>query len=286
MAGYLSAVISAILYGLIPLFSIGILSNGGTPLTIVTLRFLLIIPFIFLIASFKKISLKVSQTELKRIFFLSQAYMATSCLLSFSYQYIPAGMSTCIHFIYPTLVLFIYIFAFHEPISLRKLFCALLGLLGVYSFYTPGETASAFGMLLAFLSAWTFASYIVYDEKSGIIHQNPYTVCFYLSIFCGLETGFLALIKNEMTFFLPWQAWIMALFLALGSTLLPIVLVQISIRYIGAEKTSFLSTFEPLTSVLSGILFLQETITPRTIIGIFCILISAGSLAIIKHPTA
>ncbi|MCB6608555.1 EamA family transporter [[Clostridium] symbiosum] len=48
---------------------------------------------------------------------------------------------------------------------------------------------------------------------------------------------------------------------------------------IGPQKSSMLSTFEPLTSVAAGAALFGEPVTPRTAIGITCILCAVLLLA-------
>lgn len=57
------------------------------------------------------------------------------------------------------------------------------------------------------------------------------------------------------------------------------LLFQLGNRFIGAQSASMLSTFEPLTSVVIGILVYHEVLTVRLGIGIFCILLAVFLLA-------
>ena len=45
------------------------------------------------------------------------------------------------------------------------------------------------------------------------------------------------------------------------------VLFQAGTFRCGAQRAAILSTFEPLTSILVGILFLDESLTPRILLG-------------------
>lgn len=273
--GYLFAIGSAVLYGTMPFLAKEIFACGGTELTVVALRFLFAVPIVFLIVRIMKIPLKITSVEFGKLFLLAQGYVLTNILLCFSYNYISSGMATTIHFIYPALVFFIHVSIFSEKFDRIKLICAVLGLAGVFCFYTPGEAASGVGMILAFCSAWTYAFYIIFDEKSGMALMNPYKLCFYISVICGLEASFFAVLRDEFVTKLPFKAWGFVIILALGVTVLAIVLAQESLKRIGAEKISFLSTFEPMTSLVLGIALMGETLNFRTVIGITCVLTSA-----------
>ena len=282
LTGYGCAVASAVLYGLLPVLAKEFYALGGTALTFVSARFLLSAVIAAAAARVRGISLAGSRKELFKMFLLVQGYMLTNILLSVSYEYISAGLSTTIHFLYPTLVLVVCVVLFGEKLSVSGGVCAVLGLVGVACLGAPGESASVTGLFLAFASAITYAFYVVYDDKSGLAAQNPFRLCFYISVIGGMEALLLGKITGGLHFDLPPSAWLIVLAVALGPTVASISLVQVSLRVIGAGKTSFLSTFEPLTSVVLGIVLLGEQVTVRTGIEILCILCSAGILAVKK----
>lgn len=281
MLGYICSIGSAVLYGCLPLLAKGIYASGASELMVVALRFSLAALPAFLLMRWNHVPLGVTKKELGALFIMAQGYILTASLLFFSYSYIPSGMSTTLHFMYPVIVLAIGTLVFREKLNATKLTCAALGVAGVFFFYTPGGAVSGFGILLAFASACTYAFYVVFDERSGMVQMNPYKLCFFISLFCGLEASAAAALRGEMRLsVLTSRAWGLAFLLSFGSTVFAIVLVQIGIRLIGAEKCSFLSTFEPLTSVVIGIAVMGEKLTVRTGAGIVCILVSALVLAL------
>lgn len=61
--------------------------------------------------------------------------------------------------------------------------------------------------------------------------------------------------------------------IAVLATLLPIYFVFLSLRTIDGTKASILSVFEPIVTVILGIVFLQEKITFYQFAGIFIVLV-------------
>lgn len=53
-----------------------------------------------------------------------------------------------------------------------------------------------------------------------------------------------------------------------------VMLFQKGTFLIGAQRAAILSTFEPITSIFVGILFLNETLTPRILLGSAIILVA------------
>lgn len=279
MMGYLCAAGSAVLYGLLPFLSVVFYGGGGSPLLLVALRFLLSSLFFLILSQVRKNSLRVGKGKIFQIFVLAQGYMLTNLLLSLSYEYIPTGMATAIHFIYPILVLLVCTVLFKERLTGTGILCALLGVAGVACFYTPQGTASVPGMIMALGSAFAYAFYVIFDDKAGLSEMPPLSFGFYLSVFCGLEGILAASLSGEMSVNLSISAWLSVTAVAAGPTVLSVLLVQLGLARIGAGKVSFLSTFEPLTSAVLGIFLLDESVTLFTGLGIACILLSAVLLA-------
>ena len=58
---------------------------------------------------------------------------------------------------------------------------------------------------------------------------------------------------------------------------------QVGVKCIGPQNTAILSTFEPITSVILGILVYQESFSLRTLLGCLCILSSVIIVAKMKE---
>ena len=74
--------------------------------------------------------------------------------------------------------------------------------------------------------------------------------------------------------------WGWCVLFALGVTCGSVVLFQQGTFLIGGERTSILSTFEPITSVVAGVLFLQETMGVRDVVGIVLVLTASTLIAV------
>lgn len=103
--GILDTIASAILFGCMPMFVKAIMAGNGNTLTITGLRFFLSLPVLFLFLKKKKISLAISGKESRQIFFLTVfGYGITPILLFASYNFIPSGMVTIVHFCQPAFI--------------------------------------------------------------------------------------------------------------------------------------------------------------------------------------
>ncbi|MBC8587537.1 DMT family transporter [Paratissierella segnis] len=279
--GYIYTILSAIIFGLMPLGAKLIYNNGSNSITLVFHRFLFSAPFLYFLAKSKsKESLRISRDKFKKIFFLSIGYISTPVLLLSSYNYISSGTATTIHFIYPVLVLLGCAIFYKEKINFAKGLSCLLCMIGLLTFYTPGDDSAFLGFVLSFMSGITYAFYIIRFAKSNLEGMDPFTISFYLSLIGSVELLLISIVTNTLTFDLTPIAWVLTILLAVFTSAIGTILFQKGTILIGPQKSSLLSTFEPLTSVIVGVFVFKETLGASSVVGIILILISVVLLSI------
>ena len=271
--GKFLAILSAVIFGLNPILAKVIYANGGNSIELAFFR-MLFGGFSLFLAHFlvESETLRVTRTQFKKLFICSLGYCSTPLLLFSSYQYLSSGMATTIHFVYPTLVLIGDIVFFKEKITARKFVCGGLCMLGSLCFYTPNGTGSLLGILLAFISGITYSFYIIYLSRSGLQDIPPFKLAWWLCGFSSVEVGLVAVLMRQLTFSMNGIAWCSTIIFAVICTSIATVAFQLGAKYCGPETASMLSTFEPLTSVIVGILIYHERLSLRSAVGIVCIL--------------
>ena len=75
------------------------------------------------------------------------------------------------------------------------------------------------------------------------------------------------------------SGWCCAFALALTVNVGAVVLFQQGTFLVGGERASILSTFEPITGVLLGVLVFRETVGARTLLGTCLVLLAAVCIA-------
>lgn len=273
--GASATIASAILFGCMPMFVKTILKGGSNTLTVTGLRFLLPVPALFFYLKQKKISLAISKKEARQIFFLTVfGYGITPILLFASYNFIPSGMATTIHFCYPAFTILGCIFFLKQKPQIQKLLCIVLCMAGILLFYNGGENTTVLfpGMLLAFTSGITYSFYIIYLDASGLQSMDTFKLIFYMQLLASpmifLVVGFTGNLAMPQTF----TAWFVTIFMALSLCFISVSGFQIGVKYIGPANTTILSTFEPITSLIVGVFLYREPLTLRNIIGCIAIL--------------
>ena len=161
--GYLFTVLSAVIYGLIPMAAKIAYANGMNSISVIFFRNFLAIPILLGLTAAKGEPIRVSSKKE----FLQAATLALLCtsitplLLFTSYQYIPGGTATTFHFIYPAVTILGGVVLFRQKANAGRFLCVALCSLGIALFYTPGQELNLFGSAVALASGVTYALYIL-----------------------------------------------------------------------------------------------------------------------------
>lgn len=282
--GVIAVIISAVVFGSMPLMAKIIYREGGNPITLTLLRFLLILPFLYiLIKKNDNLTLKLTKEELKKLTIIGvMGYATTPLLLYSSYNHIPSGMATTIHFVYPVLVILGCILFYKEKTSHIKRVSVLLCLLGVILFFDGNGDINIIGIILSFASSITYAFYTIYFEKSGLKNMSVLKSTFYLCIIAAIFTFIFGMVTKSLTINIKPLGWIMSIALSLIVGLGGASLFQIGVKIIGSQNTAILSTFEPITSVIIGVLILNEGFGIKTVLGVLLIVIAVVLISVFE----
>ncbi len=282
--GFLATVISATFFGFIPLMVKVVCSGGGNTLTAAFYRFALSLPVLYIYLKCKKIPMGITKTQLRDIILITVfGYGGTTLILFSSYNYIPLGMATTIHFTYPVFTILGCLIFLHEKVRVSKIAAVALSFSGILFFYNADGSVSAPGVALAFVSGMTYAFYTIYLRESSLKDMDSVKLIFCLNTVGAVMMGAVALITGDFTVGLTPTAWAVAVFLAVSASFIGVLGYQVGVKYIGPQNTSILSTFEPITSVIVGVLVYNEGFSLRTLLGCLCILSSVIIVAKIKE---
>ena len=278
--GYTFVLISAVIYGCMPLMAKYIYADGVNPLTLVFLRNFLALPSLAILALINDKTLKVPLKVLPPISLVSfLGCTITPILLFSSYQYLASGTATVFHFIYPAVVVVCELLIFKKKARLGNILGVVLCLAGVCCFYTPGQIPNLTGSLLALGSGVLFASYILslsfFKEKMG----TGFLFSFYIALSSSIFTLLIGIFTNSIMLPSSLNGWLLCLLFANLVTTGAVVLFQQGAFIIGGEKASILSSVEPATSVIVGAIVFLEPMSIPVIIG--SILVIGASIVVI-----
>lgn len=273
--GTAMVIASAVLFGLMPLLTKIAYAGGCGTCTVVFGRFAFGAAASALAAALGGHRLfDLSARELRRLLVLSALYAATPVLLYGSYRHIGTGLATTLHFTYPVTVMLLDIRLFHARADRRFVLCLCVCAAGLLCLCGPGEGGGPRGVALAALSGVSYAVYILLLGKSGLRRVPVTVITFWLSLFSAGEIGLLSALTGSLTVPQGPAAWAAVAGLGVLSTTLAVALFQAGVFLCGEVKASLLSTFEPLTGTVLGVLVFHEAVTPRSLAGAGLILLS------------
>lgn len=285
LKGIILTMISSITFGFA--FTLGPMTygaGGSNPVTLTFLRNFLSLPFLLLIALFLKIDLRITKNQLKNLIILGFIGSSTTTLmLNIAFSHIDVGIVTPIHFTYPIFVTLGCVLFFHEKLSKQKIIALVIAMSGIGCFFIESLNSASFnsstliGLILAVASGVFFAFYIIFMDRSGLKSESPFKITFYVAITSSIAMFLYGTSTNQLALSsLTTKSWIISAVFAFLCTVVALSLLQVGIKHIGASEAAVISTFEPITSVVFGVLLLNERITLLKIVA--CILIFVGVL--------
>ncbi|MBR5200656.1 MAG: DMT family transporter [Alistipes sp.] len=281
--GVAYAVVSSTTFGLIPLFTISLLALGvGSP-TILCYRFLLATVAMAIVMLLTRRNFRLPMATMVVVAVLAILYATTAILLMESYKYIPSGITTTIHFLYPLAVTLTMAWLFKERISYIIYIAVLVSLVGVALLAWGSHTEGDFkrGVTYAMVTVVTYAAYIVGVMRSRAARVDSVVLTFYVLAFGALLFFLYALATEGIEALHSSSSWHDIIMLALVCTVLSDYTLVLAIKHIGSTRTSILGSMEPLTAVVVGVVYFGERVDVVSVVGLVLI-ISAVVMVIVQ----
>lgn len=286
--GIFYAVLSSASFGFSPLFSLGLISVGLTNFDILSYRWG-IAGLVLMIYAFckKKTLLPNSFDEVWKIILLSALRAITSVTLLIGYANISSGISSTINFMYPVIVALCMMFVFGEHKSLVDIGAIAVSIFGVYllasgdSLIVPGGNTEL-GLTCSIISAFSFAAYYILmkrlrADKIEVVKFTTWVMIMSAIYFIACAFIF----EGSLTMIPDGKSWLYILGLSLWSTMISNFTGVKAIRRIGPTLTSILGALQPVTAVILGVVFLNEHLYFKSLVGILLIL--AAVTVVVMH---
>lgn len=273
--GYVAAAVSAISFGLIPLFVVPVKQAGISMDVTLFYRFFL---GALLIAGYMIIrgqSFKLQLSDIPKLAVMGVFYALSSEFLFWGYDLMSVGIASTLIYTYPILVAAILSFGFGEKISALTKVSILLATLGVVAMSWEGE-ASEFnlkGMFVALLGALAYALYMVMVNKANLRVKGIPLTCyslFFSAVFYAAKS-----LLTDQSLELPSFYWVgfVGVF-SLITTVISVLAMVIAIQLIGSTPTAVLGALEPVVAVGIAVMFFGENVTWNLVIGVVFVIVA------------
>lgn len=274
--GYLYGCISSATYGLVPLFTLPLLSRGMHYDSILFYRYFFATLFLGAVLKLTGKSFRIKRADILPLIGLGSLFALSSLFLFMSYLYMESGIASTILFFYPILVTLIMAIFFKEKITRATITSIMLAFVGIGLLYKgdKGMPLSMFGIFIVFLSALAYALYIVGVNKTRVNTMDGDKLTFY-ALLVGSGIFFIKLkFGANLEMISGVASWFDIIMLALVPTVVSCVAMVWAVHNVGSTVTAILGALEPLTAVFVGIVVFHEPLTVNMAVGIFMIILA------------
>lgn len=281
--GLIYGIVSSATFGLIPLFALPLMQQGMDFMNILVYRFLFATLALAVLLKARNISFRIEKTDFPILLLLSVFYLVSSVFLLWGYKFMPSGIATTLHFMYPVVTTLLMMLLFHEKNSLWRSLAITLAIGGVYALTRSGSQGSTgwVGIFIVLLSALGYASYLVTIGRNKRTNLQGLRLTFYVFLLGTLMLVAGTACSGTLCAIPDWTSVVNLLMLAIVPTIVSNLTLIEAIKRIGATQASVLGAMEPLTAVMIGIVVFGEAFTLSIALGIVLI-ITAVTIIILQ----
>lgn len=273
LRGYTLGILSAVSYGLIPIFILPVKQAHFSMDITLFYRFFFSALMVGGYLLYSRESFKINKKEALILAILGICYALSSEFLFLGYDFLTPGIASTVLFIYPIIVALIMLFFYKEKLTKLSGASLLLAFAGVIVLCLKGNglEINFVGLGIVMLSSLFYALYMVIVNKSNI-KVSGFKLTFYSMFFTSMFFMTKALMANESFAIPSTEVFINFLIFAFLTTVISSLCLVFAIKYIGSTPVAILGALEPVVAVLISVLMFHEKFTPNLLIGITLIL--------------
>lgn len=284
--GYLLVIISAMGFGLIPIFALYAYNSQVSLTTLLFLRFAIATLFFFGYILLKKQKLALNKYQLLSLFILGGVlYTLQSTFYFSSVKFIPASLAALLLYLYPVFVTILSSYINKEKISKKLIVSITISLIGmVMVLGSPKGEINLAGVLLAIGSGIIYSIYIIFGNRVAL-NVHPVISSAFISLFASLSFLIGGLFTNSLSLNFEAMGWLPIIGTALFSGVIAIFTFFVGMTIIGPTKASILSMIEPVVTILFSTLLLNEKMSFLQFIGGIIVLTGAVLVILVREKT-
>lgn len=278
--GAVMLILSALGYGLLPIFALFAYKGNMSVTTLLVIRFSFAAALFFIYIFIKYRRINIGKRDLFYLFILGAVgYNLQARFYFSSVKYIPAALTSLCLYTYPMLVTILSMIFDKEKITMRigvSITISFAGLVMILG--TSFGKINGFGILLGLGSALVYSSYIVVSNR--VLKNTPALIATaFIALFSSMGVFVLGFFIDGMNFHFSISAWAPAIGLVLFSTVLAMLFFFRGMELLGPSKASIISMMEPCFTVLLTTVIFHDHLTIFQLIGGMVVLL--GSILVI-----
>lgn len=250
---------------------------GLTRNEMLTWRFGLSLPFLFLILVCAKALPRNRNAFLKAVAVGMIGIGVEATLFFMTLERLGAALTGIFLYLYPAFVALISHFFLKQKMSSKKWACIVLSLVGcILTVDLSSANVQDFsGVILGVLTGLWYALYLLTGDRI-MKDENPLTVGSGIVLGAFITFASLAAFDGVAEFSAPQSthAWMVVLGMALLASVVPFTTLYAGMKKVGPTQASILSTLEMVFTIILAAVFLGEKLTQVQCLGAFLILFS------------
>jgi len=197
--------------------------------------------------------------------------VSTSCFFS-AIPYIGSGIAMIIFYAFPILVAVLNWLIDGKKLSLLEGIAIAMMIPGIILLADANALQfNVYGILLGVGSAFFYGIYFYVSKKTG--ESLPpilasFAVCLGNTVFFAI----LCLLNNELSLPQTKMVWMQCLAFGIVGTLVPLWLLFFGLKTVPITKAALISILEPITTVMIGVMVLEEQLSLSQALGVVLML--------------
>ncbi len=283
-------IVSSIGFGLAPTFATFSYRNGGNAVGTLLARFTVATLLMLIVRKISGRQAKWPRPLLFGQLFLLGAlgYFTATILYFTAIQNIDSGLAITIFYCNPVIVVLLSWWLLGNKPSRIIVWCLVSTLIGVTIAAGQVGNADTISVILVLIVAVEYAFYMIISSKvlPKVDLFTGVTIVMFGAASSFAIYALFAPSSVEVIFPNAINGWVSVLMLAVVATVIPTATLYAGMNLIGTGKTAVIQTFEPVASILAGVIFLSEPLTVPRIIGATFVIGAVGVLATAESRSA
>ncbi|AEG61673.1 DMT family transporter [Desulforamulus ruminis] len=283
--GVVLVLLSAVFFGIMPIFALYAYEGGASVNTLLLMRFSIATVLFFLYILIKREAFAIKAKHFLFLFILGGIFYTLQSLFYFSsVQYIPASLAVLIFYTYPIYVVLLSYWVDKEKLNRQIIFSILLSIIGLSMVVgTSFNAINHLGVLLAVGAALVYSGYTVLGSR--VVKQLPAVITSaFVSLFATVSLLIMGLARHELELDLELQAWVAIAVIAVLSTVVSMFTYFRGLELVGSTKTAILSMVEPLITIGLSVILFHDKLTVSQLIGGVGVLAGAVLVVLSHRP--
>ncbi len=278
-SGFLLVLVASTCFGTLGVFSSLFYDDGGTPWTLLFLRFVVTGPVLACVAAVRREAWPGRRLALIGAS-LGVFQLGVGVGLLEGFERAPVALVSLLYFAYPLMVAIGATLIYREALSVRRGLILALALLGVGLTIGIPDSANWAGILLGLLAAVCVTGCVLSSQRLMTTEGMSPLVLSALMFTSPAIALLLATPLRAPAFGVSAAAWGWALGAVFVAAVFPIACFYTGVKRVGAAVAGLLSTAEPLVTVLLAYIVLGESLTALQLAGGGLIVTSVAALSL------